>query len=223
MVQVEDVTIPNEELPEPTLPAPAGEEAPSQLIRHAVVLQLKLLLEGMKDLLLGPVALAALAVDLLVRRKRDGRLFYDTLRGGARFEDFLNLYGALPERRDSDDVEVGTTIDRFINRAEEDVLHSLEKELELQDHRVSDELGGSLLAGGRGQSRLGKLLVRGRHVFDLYHARASSSRSFPQKSSRPTTNVGAPKIPSPIAASVCRRRRSLFSGPCARSIIDTGS
>ncbi len=118
MVQVEDVTTPNEKLPEPTLPAPSGEEAPSQLIRHAVVLQLKLLLEGMKDVLLGPVALVALAVDLLVRRKRDGRLFYDAIRGGARFEDFLNLYGALPERRDSDDVEVGTTIDRFIDRAE---------------------------------------------------------------------------------------------------------
>ena len=107
-----------EEPPAPTPPEPPGEEAPSQLIRHAVVLQLKLLLEGMKDILLGPVALVALAVDLLVRRKRDGRLFYDTLRGSARFEDFLNLYGALPERRDSDDVEVGTTIDRFINRAE---------------------------------------------------------------------------------------------------------
>ena len=121
MVQVQAVTTPNEKLPEPALPPAPGEEAPSQLIRHAVVLQLKLFLEGIKDLLLGPIALAALALDLLVRGKRDGRLFYDTLRRGARFEDFLNLYGALPERRESDEPPTSPTIDRFIEKAERQI------------------------------------------------------------------------------------------------------
>ncbi len=123
MVQVEDVTTPSEKLPEPapSAPAPRGEEQPSRLIRHAVVLQLKLVLEGLKDVLLGPVALLALAVDLLVRRKRDGRLFYEVLRGGERFEDFLNLYGALPERRESDEPPTSPTIDRFIEKAERQI------------------------------------------------------------------------------------------------------
>jgi hypothetical protein len=95
-------------------------EEPATLIRHAVVLQLKLILEGLKDIVLGPIALVALAVDLLLRRSRDGRLFYQTLRGGERFEQFLNLYGALPERRDreSDDPPTDPTLDKFIEKAE---------------------------------------------------------------------------------------------------------
>src|SRR5438093_12480150 len=44
------------------------------------------------------------------------------------------------------------------------------------------------------------------------HSSASSSRSFPQKSSVPTTNVGAPKIPSRLASSVCWRSRAFVSG-----------
>src|SRR5439155_16188653 len=44
------------------------------------------------------------------------------------------------------------------------------------------------------------------------HASASSSRSLPQKSSSPTTAVGAPKMPRAIARSVSTRRRAFASG-----------
>ena len=105
----------------PSAPPPSG-PGRGALVRHAVMLQLKLLLEGLKDILLGPVSLVALAVDLLVRRSADGRLFYETLRRGQRFERFLNLYGALPEHRDSATEQAsGTTIDAFLKTAERQI------------------------------------------------------------------------------------------------------
>jgi hypothetical protein len=63
-----------------------------------VYLQLKLILEGIKDIVLGPIALVALVIDLLFRKSSPRRLFYEVMRGGERFERFLDLYSALPER-----------------------------------------------------------------------------------------------------------------------------
>src|SRR5439155_16839405 len=47
---------------------------------------------------------------------------------------------------------------------------------------------------------------------------ASSIRSWPQNSSRPTTHVGAPKIPRSQAASVSRRSRCLLPDAVASAI-----
>src|SRR2546422_5489262 len=49
------------------------------------------------------------------------------------------------------------------------------------------------------------------------HGSASPSRSLPQKSSSPTTAVGAPKMPRAIARSVSARRRAFASGAPAAS------
>jgi hypothetical protein len=80
--------------------SPGGASERWALIRDALFLQPKLLLEGLKDLLLGPVALLATALDL-VRGVRPGgrRAFHDVLRFGRGFERWLNLYGALPPER----------------------------------------------------------------------------------------------------------------------------
>jgi hypothetical protein len=92
------------ELPqrEPGLAEPHDEPADRwPLIRDAVVLQLKVVLEGLKDLILGPVALAATLLDLAVgERPGRSRAFYRVLRAGKRFERWLNLYGALPAEED---------------------------------------------------------------------------------------------------------------------------
>src|ERR671911_122238 len=60
-------------------------------------------------------------------------------------------------------------------------------------------------------------LLRASRVREVAHARASSRRSFPQKSSPLTTKLGAPKIPSSPARRVCPRRNILFSGARACS------
>jgi hypothetical protein len=90
---------------------------------EAVVLQLKLVLEGVKDIMLGPIALVAAAIDLGVgERPGRRRLFYRAVATGARFERWLNLYGAL-ERRSGDrqgDLPVDSAgIDAYFRRLED--------------------------------------------------------------------------------------------------------
>ncbi len=89
---------PREKLPDPPdEPGRDGDPERWLLIRDALFLQPKLVLEGLKDLLLGPVALVAAGIDM-VRGLRPGRprAFYEVLRFGRQFEGWLNLYGALP-------------------------------------------------------------------------------------------------------------------------------
>jgi hypothetical protein len=97
------------------------------LIRDALFLQPKLVLEGLKDLLLGPVALVAAGIDL-VRGSRPGRTraFYEVLRVGRQFEGWLNLYGALPAE-DADETALvrgdPVGIDAQFGRIEQALLH----------------------------------------------------------------------------------------------------
>jgi hypothetical protein len=89
---------PREKLPDPPdEPDRSGDPERWLLIRDALFLQPKLVREGLKDLLLGPVALVAAGIDL-VRGSHPGRprAFYEVLRFGRQFEAWLNLYGALP-------------------------------------------------------------------------------------------------------------------------------
>ena len=86
--------------PGPRAASGSGGDAPDDrwsIIRDALVLQLKLVLEGIKDILLGPIALVAAAWDLLSARRSGERRFYLVVRRGAAFERWLNLYGALRE------------------------------------------------------------------------------------------------------------------------------
>ncbi len=84
---------------------------PSALIRDVLFLQLKLILEGLKDLLLGPIAIVATIIDLASRRSSEQRLFHHVLRGGERFERFLGLYSALPEHSSRRDHRTGDEAD----------------------------------------------------------------------------------------------------------------
>ena len=80
---------------------PSDSSERSKFLREALVLQFKLILEGLKDVLLGPVSLVAVAIDLISRPPIERRLFYRVLRTGQRLERFLNLYGALPEHAEN--------------------------------------------------------------------------------------------------------------------------
>lgn len=64
------------------------------LLRDVVVLQGKLILDGVKDLVLGPIAIVAALVGLVFDRDRPGRHFYSLLRGGREFDRWVDLYGA---------------------------------------------------------------------------------------------------------------------------------
>jgi hypothetical protein len=65
-----------------------------QLIRDLAVFQAKLVVDGVKDLVLAPVSLVAALVGMLVHRSDPGRPFYALLRWGHGFDRWVNLFGA---------------------------------------------------------------------------------------------------------------------------------
>lgn len=71
-------------MPEPSVPTRGA------LVRDLLIFQLKLSMDGLKDLVLVPLSIGAAGVDFVFRT----RLFYRVLRVGERYDLWLNLFGA---------------------------------------------------------------------------------------------------------------------------------
>lgn len=69
------------------------------VLRDVIVFQAKLLVDGLRDLLLSPVSIIAALVDLLVPGDDGGKRFYGVVRFGRRTERWINLFGAA-DRQD---------------------------------------------------------------------------------------------------------------------------
>ena len=71
------------------------------LIRDAAVLQFKLTVDGLRDLILVPVSLIAAVASLVSGRDgRPGPHFYQLLAAGKRSERWINLFGAYENAPD---------------------------------------------------------------------------------------------------------------------------
>ena len=64
------------------------------LIRDVAVFQVKLIFDGLRDLLLVPISLIAGLISLFSGGKEIGPEFYDLLRVGRRSERWINLFGS---------------------------------------------------------------------------------------------------------------------------------
>lgn len=64
------------------------------VFRDVIVFQGKLLVDGLRDLVLSPVSLVAALVDLVVPGDDGGKRFYAVVRFGRRTEEWINLFGA---------------------------------------------------------------------------------------------------------------------------------
>jgi hypothetical protein len=64
------------------------------VLRDLAIFQLKLVLDGIKDVTLSPVAIAAAAFDIVFPGERVGHRFYAVMRLGERVDGWLNLFGA---------------------------------------------------------------------------------------------------------------------------------
>ncbi len=71
------------------------------IARDLGLFQLKLFLDGLIDVTLAPLSIAAALIEVLFGGERRGRLFYAILRFGEKADLWLNLYGAS-RRADSD-------------------------------------------------------------------------------------------------------------------------
>lgn len=64
------------------------------VLRDLVIFQIKLLLDGVGDLVISQVALLAVVIDLLFPGERKGQRFYRVMKLAERFDRWLALYGA---------------------------------------------------------------------------------------------------------------------------------
>lgn len=74
--------------------------------RDFAIFQLKLVLDGLKDIVVFNVSIGAMLIDLIAGRGKRPRLFYSVLRGSERFDAWLNLHGVV-ERMDAEGGEDG--------------------------------------------------------------------------------------------------------------------
>jgi hypothetical protein len=83
------------------LPEERGEGVSTEvLVRDLLIFQLKLFMDGVKDLVLSPLSILAVLWDLVPSRKGyRGRAFYHVLKIGERYDLWLNLYTPARDAR----------------------------------------------------------------------------------------------------------------------------
>ena len=101
------------------------------IVRDLLILQVKLLADGFKDVVLIQVALFAAVFDIVFGKPDRPLLFYRVLRLGERFDLWLNLYGAASHAEESGDGLFGASragsntllgqLEKVVRRAEEAV------------------------------------------------------------------------------------------------------
>ena len=90
-----------------------------KLIRDISVLQFKLIVDGLRDLILVPVSLIAGIVSLVKGDVGQDNDFYDLLRLGRRSERWINLFGAAEQVQQESGVPLpGSDIDELVTKVE---------------------------------------------------------------------------------------------------------
>jgi len=95
-----------------------NESSRLRLVRDIASLQVKLIVDGFRDLLLVPASIVVGIYSLFGRGSRTGEEFYDLLRLGKRSEKWINLFGAAERHRDSAAEDQDDDIDRMVQRVE---------------------------------------------------------------------------------------------------------
>lgn len=99
-------------------------------MRDVAVFQVKLLFDGLRDLLLVPISLGAGLISLLSAGRKPGSEFYDLLRFGRRSERWINLFGAAKHYHgpaSDDDRFPAEDIDELVARVESFVVDEYRK------------------------------------------------------------------------------------------------
>jgi hypothetical protein len=64
------------------------------ILRDLVIFQIKLMLDGAKDVVLAPLSICAAVLDLFFPGSRPGRRFYAVMRLGEKYDRWLSLFAA---------------------------------------------------------------------------------------------------------------------------------
>ena len=101
-----------------------------QYLRDAVVFQGKLLVDGVRDFMLMPIALVATGVDLIKREVPPGRRFYDIVHFGKQTELWIDLFEAADRAPETDEPRPkidAPSLDEIIDRFEQKLKAEYEK------------------------------------------------------------------------------------------------
>jgi hypothetical protein len=123
--------------PEPQTP-PADDRWP--FIRDVLIVQLKLVLGNLQNLLLVPISIGAALIDLVFKGERQGERFYKVLKLGRYADEAINLYGAVggyhAAERAPEDADLGSAsgksgppsaVDSVIRRVEDAIVREYQK------------------------------------------------------------------------------------------------
>lgn len=91
------------------------------LLRDLAIFQMKLVLDGLKDIVLAPLSIIAAGLDLVFPGEHHGHRFYGVMRLGEKFDRFLNLFAAAERAAASDEGLFGdrrTDMDSMLGRIE---------------------------------------------------------------------------------------------------------
>lgn len=98
-----------------------------QLVKDVLVFQVKLIVDGFRDLLLVPVSIGAGIMSLVQAGPKPGPQFYELLRVGRRSERWINLFAAAGPEREAESrndsaatsrTPVPADIDELVERVE---------------------------------------------------------------------------------------------------------
>ena len=92
-----------------------------QLLRHILVFQFKLAMDGIRDVLLSPISVIAALAGILTNHPDPSRYFNQLLQLGHRSDQWINLFNTHSKDSES------STADDFVREAESIVRSELEK------------------------------------------------------------------------------------------------
>lgn len=106
----------------------APEISRGQLVADAIVFQIKLAIDGLRDLLLIPVSLIAALISFFHAGRGVGSEFYDVVAFGRDTERQINLFGAADRLHPEDDAAAASQLDDLLGRVEGAVRDGYEGE-----------------------------------------------------------------------------------------------
>ena len=135
----------------------AGAPDRRTLIRDIAALQVKLIVDGLRDFILVPVSLVAGLVSLFKSGDETGKEFYDLLQLGRRSERWINLFGAadrIPEAAERRVPFPDEDIDALVGRFETFVVDEYRRGGVTK--QAKDQLDQLIEAIGRRRARRGE-------------------------------------------------------------------
>lgn len=101
-------------------------------IRQLIMFQVKLALDGLKDMVLLPASLVLGILSILTDRKSPASGLHTTMRWGRKFDDYVGLYSAIDEQPTSQ-------LDGHFERAELSMRERTRKPRSSEDQPASDD------------------------------------------------------------------------------------